>query len=123
MVKKAIEKLRSEMDSNKNNSYIQAVGQYLLSHLESNPDSAEKILVNDKTIAKSLDAMRKVAEKKKVGNCAVIAPDEGFAIIMDYFGISGVPTAQMQPISKPSPDPTPKTAPTDEFDLKLEDLL
>ena len=52
----AITKLKSEMDANENNSYIQV----------------EKIMAADKTIAKSLDAMKKEAEKKKVGNCAVL---------------------------------------------------
>jgi hypothetical protein len=119
MVQKAIEKLRSEMDSNKNNYYIQVVGQYLIDHVDEK--SAEKILAVDKTIAKSMDAMRKVAEKKKVGNCAVLTPDEGFKIVMDYFGITKTPAVQAAPISRPAPAPVAPTA--DEFDLKLEDLL
>ncbi len=123
MLQKAIEKLRSEMDRNKNNSYIQVVGQYLIKRVESNPSSAEKILASDKSIEKSLDAIRKVAEKRKVGNCAVIAPDEGFAIIMDYFGISGASTAQLPSAGNPVPVEPPQSTSGEEFDLRLEDLL
>lgn len=123
MLQKAIEKLRSEMDRNKNNSYIQVVGQYLIKRVESNPSSAEKILASDKSIEKSLDAIRKVAEKRKVGNCAVIAPDEGFAIIMDYFGISGASTAQLPSAGNTVPVEPPQSTSGEEFDLRLEDLL
>jgi hypothetical protein len=124
MVQKAIEKLRSEMDSNRSNAYIQAVGQYLINHVDTS--SAEKILKADKSIAKSLDAMRSEASKKKVNNCAMFTPEEGFAIVMKYYGISGTPTVQTAPISRPAPAapaPAPIAAKVDDFDLKLEDLL
>ncbi|UTW69887.1 hypothetical protein KHA80_03090 [Anaerobacillus sp. HL2] len=61
----AIKKLEEEMQKNSNNPYIQVVGNFLIEYLKENPTSAEKVLVADKTIAKSLDAMRKVAEQKK----------------------------------------------------------
>lgn len=87
MLEKAIEKLKSEMDENKNNSYVQVVGNFLVQHITENPDEAEKILTNDKTVLKSLGEMRKVAEKRKTGNFACIDPQEGFSIVMKYFGI------------------------------------
>lgn len=95
------------MEENKTNSYIQVVGEFLLKHLE-NPGSAERILAQEKTIGKSLDEMRKEAEKKKVGNCAVLTDAEGFAVVLRYFGI------------EPAAAPEPKQ---DDFDVKLEDLL
>lgn len=119
MAEKAISKLKDEMDKNLNNPYIQVVGGYLLQQLESTPDIAEKIMATDKTIGKSLDEMRKVADGKKVGNCAVLTDREGFEVVLKYFGIEAstapVDTAGTAPVA------TPKTE--SDFDVKLEDLL
>jgi hypothetical protein len=137
MLNKAIEKIRSEMELNKNNPYVQVVGEFLLQELEVNPASAERILAEGKTVAKSLDEMRKEAEKKKVGNCAVLTDKEGFAIVLKYFGIdssaavnSEAPKASPVTIPKPGADPVtipkPDAAPVKkavDFDVKLEDLL
>jgi len=89
MSNKAIQKLKAEMDSNKNNSYIQVVGEFLLQHLQDNPSNAERIIQEGKTIGQSLNEMKKAAEKKKVGNCAVLSDQEGFKVVLEYFGIKG----------------------------------
>ena len=115
MLSQAIAKLKAEIDQNKNNSYIQIVGDFLLRHLDTHPDSAERIMTEGKTVGHSLDEMRKAAEKKKTGNCAVLTDQEGFAIVLKYFGIdqvAGTPD-QASPVQKPKVD----------FDVKLEDLL
>lgn len=119
MLKKAIEKIKSEMDQNKNSTYIQVVGAFLLKHLKENPGAAEKVLVQDKTIAKSLDEMRKAAEKKKVGSCAVLTDQEGFEVVLKYFGIeTGIKQAPAEPKEESAPIKKNAT-----FDAKLEDLL
>jgi hypothetical protein len=87
MLAKAIEKLKAEIDGNKNNPYVQVVGEFLLQHLQENPSNAEKIFQEDKTIGKSLSEMEKAAKKKKVGNCAVLTDQEGFKVVLEYFGI------------------------------------
>jgi hypothetical protein len=87
MLNKAIGKIKAEIDGNKNNPYIQVVGDFILQHLQGNPSNAEKIVQEGKTIGKSLDEMKKAAEKKKVGNCAVLTDQEGFNIVLKYFGI------------------------------------
>lgn len=116
MVNQAIAKIQTEMDAAKNNSYVQVVGKYLLDHLKANPGSAEKIMAEGKAIAKSLDEMRKVAEKQKVGNCAVLTDAEGFAVVLKYYGIDDDGcTNQPVPAS-----PKKITLP---FDIKLDDLL
>ncbi|MBC2721819.1 hypothetical protein [Desulfosporosinus sp.] len=131
---KAIEKIRSEMTQNTANSYIQVVGGFLLQHLELHPQGAEKILAIDKTIAKSLEEMRKEASKKKVGNCAVLTDQEGFTVVLKYYGIEAAapgPASNIPPQSIPKEaavNPTAPSAPTatkpvDDFDIKLEDLL
>lgn len=117
MIEKAIEKIKNEMEKNKNNPYIQVVGYFLLQRLKQNQGAAEKILQEGKTIAKSLDDMRKVAEKKKVGSCAVLTDQEGFETVLKYYGINApVP----EPVLKEEPK---KEEPKDDFNYSLDDFL
>ena len=111
MLNNAITKIQDEMTKNQNNTYIQAVGGFLLERLKTNPAAAEKIVAADKTIGKSLDEMKAEAQKKKVGNCAVLTDEEGFAVVLKYFGIDAA-----FPVPKPAPAPAA-------FDINLEDLL
>jgi hypothetical protein len=125
MLANAISKIKTEMDQNKNNSYIQVVGGFLLQHLERDPEAAGKIMAEGKTIAKSLDAMRDEASKKKVGNCAMFTPAEGFEIAMKYFGIEAAAPGAVpgvKTVNIPAPVPPVQRAGID-FDIKLEDLL
>ena len=117
MLEQAIKKLETEIEQNNNNSYIRVVGDYLLQHLIANPNSAEKIMAEGKTVAKSLDEMRKAAEKKKVGNCAVLTDQEGFAVVLKYYGIEAASTMAT------APAPAAKKAPAAGFNVNLDDLL
>ena len=83
----AIQKIKSEMTQNNTNSYIQIVGEFLLQHLYLNVQDAKKILDDDKTIGKSFNEMKKEAEKKKIANCTVLTEQEGFTVVLKYFGI------------------------------------
>ncbi|MCJ0932568.1 hypothetical protein MST22_15580 [Virgibacillus halodenitrificans] len=83
-----MKKLQDEMKK-ANNPYVSLIGDYLLNHLKANPVDEVKLADNNKTIQGSLDAMRKAAEKKKVGNMAVLSDEEGFAVVCDYFNIKG----------------------------------
>jgi hypothetical protein len=126
MLEKAKAKLQDEMDKAKNNHYVQVVGDYLLQYLDKNPGTAESILAKEKTIAKSLDAMRNDASKKKVGNCAMFTPDEGFAIVMKYYGIkdASTPAKVDYAVGNYRPQPAaPAPKPAADFDIDLEDLL
>lgn len=118
MLDKAIEKIKKEMDQNKGNSYIQVVGEFLLQQLDANPGIAENISADDKTIAKSLDAMRKVAAGEKTGNYAVLTPQEGFEIVLKYFDITA--EVKESPVIKENNQPKKKET---AFDVRLEDLL
>lgn len=82
---KAVEKIKSEMDKDKDNTYVQVVGEYLLQRLSIEPELADKILNKNKTILKSLDAMKAVASKKKTGNFAMLTPQEGYDVVIKYF--------------------------------------
>lgn len=118
MLDQAIQKIKTEMDSNKD-GYTQAVGGFLLQHLETNPAAAEKIMAEGKTIKGSLDEMRKAAEKQKVGNCAVLTDAEGFAVVLKYYGIEGkAQAATSAPPAAPAPDRK-----SIDFSVNLDDLL
>lgn len=117
MLEKAILKIKSEMGQNENNSYVQVVGSFLLQYLNGNPASSENILQESKTILKSLDEMRKEAEKKKVGSCAVLTDQEGFAVVLKYFGIND----KLEKTEYKAPET--KTTSNNHFDVNLDDLL
>ncbi|SFH36460.1 hypothetical protein SAMN05660649_04914 [Desulfotomaculum arcticum] len=123
MFNNAMTKIRSEITQNPNNPYVQVVGEFLIKHLEANPEAAEKIINQDKTIRKSLDEMRKVAEKKKVGNCAVLSDQEGFTVVLKYFDIdedAALPVPAAAPVVSP---PAAAVLSSVDFDVKLDDLL
>ncbi|MCF8566880.1 PcfK-like family protein [Alicyclobacillus tolerans] len=118
MSEAAIKKIRDEMTANANNPYVQVVGNFLLQHIDEHPDNAEKVLTDGKTIVKSLDEMKKEAQKKRVGNVAVLTDAEGFAVVLKYFGMEG--TAATVPSATSIAPPVSHTS---DFDVKLEDLL
>lgn len=87
MVNAAIKKINDEIEK-ENNPYVKVIGEYLLGVIRNNESAAEKIMDKDKSIMKSLDAMRKEAEKVKVGNMAILSDEEGFKVVLKYFGIN-----------------------------------
>lgn len=123
MLKDAIQKVKAEMEQNGDNAYIQVVGTFLLQHINAHPEDAEKILTAEKTVANSLDKMRKAAEKKKVGNVAVLTDQEGFAVVLKYFDIEPDDAIQTEMIAASVLDPAAIAPAKHSFDVKLEDLL
>jgi hypothetical protein len=113
MLNEAISKIKAEMAQKNDDSYVQVVGEFLLGYLKDHPGTAERFLDPDKSIEKSLDEMRKAAEKKKKGNCAVLPDAEGFAIVLNYFGIELAQGGPVEVAAKPKVD----------FDVNLDDLL
>lgn len=90
MIERAVEKIKREMEQKKDNSYIQAIGDYLLKQVEINRDAAEKICNETKTIEKSLKEVEKVARKKAVSGCAVLSDNEVFKIVREYYSFEAV---------------------------------
>jgi hypothetical protein len=110
MYDKAVEKLNNQMAANEKHPYVQIIGQYLLNHLEGKPEDAEKFLDDDKTILKSIDTMRRFAETRRVGNMAMLTDEEGFGVVLQYFGCwQGEPFNI--PVEPQRPVPVPRTAP------------
>lgn len=97
MQEEALKKLQAEMESNKNDTYTQLVGNYTMQYVKQHPAAAEKVLAEGKTLKGSLAHMRSAAEKKKSGNYAVLTPEEGFTLVTEYYGIQEKPAAAAQP--------------------------
>ncbi|MCM3113623.1 Cas9 inhibitor AcrIIA9 family protein [Lederbergia lenta] len=112
---RAFKKLDSEMNQNKSNAYVQSIGQFLKQHIEKHNNAAEAILATDKTIEKSLDLMKEEAKKKAVNGFAMFTPEEGFALVLNYFQI------RVEQIEVPEPQIPVKKA--NRFDVKLDDFL
>jgi hypothetical protein len=112
-VSNAVEKIRDEMVAN-NNTYVRVVGDFLMKHLERHPEAAEKILAEGKTIRGSLSAMREEARKHQVDGCGVLTDEEGFAVVLRYYGIVS------EAASMPAPAPSKKVS---KFDVDLDELL
>lgn len=100
MLEKAIEKLKAEINKS-NDPCIQVIGEFLLQHLQNDTNNAEKIMQEGKTIENSFEEMRKAAVKKKVGNRAVLTDQEGFAIVLKYFGIDSTITNTVSRAKEP----------------------
>lgn len=113
MLEEAKVKLQAEMDATKKDAYVQYIGTFLMAHLDKNYGDAEHILATDKTIAKSLENMKKEAGKKRVGNMAMLTPEEGHTCVLQYFGIGNAPASFL----------IAPTAPAAAFSTSLDDYL
>ena len=91
IIEQAIEKVKEEMNS-KPNGYKKIIGNHVIGNLAVNKASAKEIVNGNKTLAGSLEAMRKEAEKFKEGNVAVLTDEEGFKVVDKYYGFIGIQT-------------------------------
>lgn len=143
MLEKAIEKIKSEMEKAKDDLYISVIGEFLLQYINSNPEASDKILAKDKSIEKSLDEMKNIAKKKVSKGVAMLTDQEGFTIVLQYFGIIDKPKSSkggdvkdwikcikqlmgMEPVLVIDETPViadAKKAVDIDFDLDIEDLF
>ena len=110
MSKEAINKLSQEINSNQDNAYVKYVGDYLIDYISKNPGHAENIMKEDKTIAGSLEYMKNEAKKKQKNNMAMLTPEEGFKVVLDYYEINEAPALKVVSTQK-------------KVDISLDDLL
>ena len=108
MINQAIEKIKAEMEENKN-PYTEIIGNYVIQQIQVNPQVATG----------SLEAMRKEASKVKQGNVAVLTDEQGFKIIRDYFGFENIQTN----IHEQVPIKVTKEVKDDDFNVSLNDFI
>ena len=129
MVEQATAKLMTELRMEGVHPYVSAIGNFLLDFLKDNPSSAKKIMVEGKTIIGSMKAMRKLAEKQKVDNCAVLTPEQGFKVVLDYFDIKAKDTTPVAKTDAPNiTNYAPKESvvapkPVQRFEASLDEFL
>lgn len=112
MLQKAMQKLQAEIGAaDKKHMYVPAIGGFLMQHLKEHPEHAELIAADGKSIAGSVNAMQEEARKIAVGGKAMITDEEGFVIVLQYYGI-----AVDQPAQEPDKQPVG-------LNLSVDDLL
>lgn len=123
-MKNAIIKLNAEIDANKSNPYVKVIGDFLKAHIGANPQDAEKIVVAEKTVIKSLDAMKNEAKKNQSNGMAMLTDAEAFAVVFKYYGIEGQAAISPAPVV-PSPDHVKNITQkaSSRFDISLDELL
>ncbi|MCB2297770.1 hypothetical protein [Clostridium tagluense] len=108
MLEKAVEKLKAEMKKYDKDRSIQRIGDFLLQQLSQNTEAAEKILIPEKSIMESFKAMAKEAKEtikkaERTGSVGVtITDEEGFEIILKYFGIESSITNTPSRVKEPT---------------------
>ncbi|OME03394.1 hypothetical protein BSK54_08050 [Paenibacillus odorifer] len=122
-MEQAVNKLRAEMEASKN-PYVKVVGEHLLNVLEINPAAAEKVLAEGKTISGALAAMKTEATKNKFDGMAMLTDEEGYAIALKYFGLTGTIPAPAVALAQaaPVPPPAPMTS-TPTLGIYVDDLF
>lgn len=110
----ALGKLDNEIEKEKNN-IIQVIGNFMVQHITDFPEDAELVLAEGKSLKGAYEAMRKAAEKVKVGNCAVLSDDEGFRIVREYYGVGNKSASSKEVVEKKAADKR--------LNLDLDDLL
>jgi hypothetical protein len=85
MLLEANQKLLTEMEQGK--KYVKVIGQFLTDHLKKNPADAAAIMTDGKTVKGSIDAMQQEANKAENGG--MLSDPEGYAVVLEYFGING----------------------------------
>ena len=87
MINQAIEKIEAEMEENKN-PYTEIIGNYVIQQIQVNPQVAEAIINEEKTLAGSLEQMRNEALKENIKNNEIPEHKEEVKKINDDFNIS-----------------------------------
>lgn len=112
---KAVDKIRDEMAKESAHPGIQFIGGWLTGKLEQQPELAEKLLDEKKSVKGAFEQIRSYASKHKTGNFAFVPPEKALEIVGGYYGIQAEEETQAL-----TPDPEPVRH-SDGFDL--DDLL
>ncbi|MEG0133379.1 MAG: Cas9 inhibitor AcrIIA9 family protein [Clostridium sp.] len=121
----AIEKINQEIKK-ENSEFIRVIGAFLINLIKNNEEAAKMIMNKDKTIMGSLNEMSKEAKKKAVKGCAMLSDEEGFGIVLKYYGISSEIDTNNNINNKVvniSEHRKTESKKTDLLDINLDDLL
>lgn len=86
MIQKAIEKINSEMQKSPNDRQLEVIGQYLIDRCR-DEGTAAALLDKGKSLTGFMAELKKEAEKRAVNGFAMIADEEVFRMLRQYYGL------------------------------------
>lgn len=98
-IEDAIKKINTEIQKEPSNRYLALVGEHIIDNITSEA-AAEKVLKEEKTLAKALGGIQNKASKQKTGNCAVIEDSVVYGWAREYFGLTANPQAPAEEAKK-----------------------
>jgi hypothetical protein len=124
MLDRAIAKIKAEVENNANDDFIPTIGEFIIHHLNTNPEHAENILAEGKTIEESVKDLWKEASKKQKDKRASMSPQQWMTIVLKHFDIdSEQELIQPQTTSIATAVPLSSRASSGDFEVNLDDLL
>lgn len=136
LFEQATDKLRDEMAANTKDGAIEVIGEFLTVLIRTDPECAEKIMAEKKTIKGAMEAMKAEAAKHKNGSWACLDFCSGIRVVLKYFGLPEMQDCQIlammnqaagaigAPEAKPEqrPDPTANADKSFDLDALLDEL-
>ncbi len=86
-IEEAIKKINTEIQKQPNNRYLALVGEHIIDQITTEA-AAEKVLKEEKTLARSLTGIENRARKQTTGNHAVIEDAVVYGWAREYFGLT-----------------------------------
>jgi len=87
---RATDALRDDMAANANDPAIQTAGRVMTELLRRNPEIAEKIVPEGKSLKKAMEAMKTEAGRHRNGNWACLDALSGMKVALQYYGIESI---------------------------------
>lgn len=84
---KAVDRIRDEMAKKSANQGVQLIGGRLTGLMEQQPELAEKLLDEKKSVQGACEQIYSYACKHKTGNFALVPPEKALEIVGEYYGI------------------------------------
>lgn len=114
MKDEAITKINDEMWKDPANTFVEAIGHYLIDKCGRSEQAAAAIMNPDKTLKGCCDTIVDKAWKKAKGNVAAIQDDTVFGWADEYFGIASDGTGAAAPT---------QAAPSGGLAISFEDFM
>ena len=88
MIEEAVKKIEEEMKNG--DSYIKAIGDYVIKNIGVNIEAAKEINEGKLTLKGAMNDIKKVAKSKAVNGCAVMADEEVFSLVVKYYSFNNI---------------------------------
>lgn len=122
-----IDAIRDEMAANPKDGAIDIIGNFLCGLLRLNPQHAEKITAEKKSIKGAMRAMKNEAAKNKSGGWGCVDFYTGMKIVLKYYELPEMETSEinsvMNGLMEQSTAPAARPAPAAKDDFDIDDLL